>query len=152
MIILFSSGSSGVMDIVDGRRSYFFQPDSIASSEKIEKIRKECHDQLKVHEVTTFSLRNKKSFVIRFKQQTILAIGKGEDLSTDWHQKKIDLLWVRNNAGPPERAGMIYRIKRVVLDGSVSSRQASTWKKFCINHHIPLHWVVEKGAFVMNEG
>jgi competence protein ComEC len=152
MIIVFSSGSSGVMDFVEGRRSYFFQTDSIASLEKIEKIRKECHDQLKVHEVTTFSLRNKQSFFIRFKKQIILALGKGKGLGADWHQKKIDLLWVRNNAAPPEAAGMVYRIKQVVLDGSVSSRHAYTWKKFCMTQHIPLHWVVEKGAFVMNGG
>jgi competence protein ComEC len=152
MIILFSSGSSGVMDIVEGRRSYFFQPDSIASVEKIEKIRKEFHDELKVHEVATFNLRNKQSFLIRYKKQTILAIDKGEGLSADWHQKKIDLLWVRNNASPPEAAGKIYRIKWVVLDGSVTSRKANIWKNLCIIQHIPLHWVVEKGAFVMNGG
>jgi competence protein ComEC len=43
-----------------------------------------------------------------------------------------------------------FRLKQVVVDGSVPAWKAALWKKDCDSLKIPCYNVAEKGAFVMN--
>jgi competence protein ComEC len=43
-----------------------------------------------------------------------------------------------------------FRVKQIVIDGSVPPWKARLWKRDCDSLHLPCYDVGEKGAFVMN--
>ena len=43
-----------------------------------------------------------------------------------------------------------FKIKQMVMDGSVPAYSINRWKPYLDKHQIPYHHVAEKGAFVFN--
>lgn len=151
-IIIYDAGKSSTIDIIQGRKSICLTKSTPAADIRIASILNNCHTIYRVTKTDTFTFREMENVYIRTKERTILSVGRkgfGSLLAAD---EKPDLLWIRDNAPlPEERSFAALNTRMVVLDGSNTLRKVNQWKALCRRFRVPHHWVVEKGAFEMND-
>ncbi len=147
-LIVYNVPRRSALDIINGR-NYVFLGDSTLLQDGFER---NFHLQPSriLHRIAPQNAAiTRKDF--RFLNKQFLLLDEALPVAASSPKQQIDVLILSKN---PKiylsKLTQCFRLKQVVIDGSVPPWKAALWKKDCDSLHIPCYDVSEKGAFVLN--
>lgn len=146
-LIVYNVSKYQAIDVVDGTASTFIGDDIVPSDPLLNNFNLKPSRVLNRIEVTQKA--HDRSFL--FGNKHILIIDSSIVIDQNRSRAAVDVLILSKNPRVyVPQLNTAFKIRQLIIDGSVPPWKAALWKKDCESLHIPCHYVVENGAYTLS--
>jgi len=151
-LIIYNVPRKTAIDLIDGRKYLFVGDPDLQTDDFIRNFHINPSRVLhRIEPAISFDNDRQQENLISYNGKKILSINETKNFSPLEEKIPVDLLIVSGN---PKlyftKLAKTFSVKQVVFDGSCAAWKINYWKKDCDSLQIPVHYVSEKGAFVMS--